>query len=320
MASPSSRGFEIGVMPRLPDIDPRTFNTGGGLVAGLNTGLSTFGALRNISEAAALRPTRRRLADIELAMQENALAMQPALNRRKLFEIGLPVERVVGSGVAEVPRYPEVETVTENGAVIRERPAGFDVTETEEVDVYDPGTGSVRRITRNKRPISTIEQQQAASDMTEYRNDISTIRSMEAQTRAEAARLKSENDRIKAEAAMLKAQALQTNPQVGFVDVKKADGRTYRQYFPKGQPQQIIHEIDRGEMGSDIFNFGGTVVQGGGSGKAGFQDKVSALLGDESPAGVSFQTPDQVKAAFSSGSLTKAQAEKILQDNFGFSP
>jgi cell division septum initiation protein DivIVA len=102
------------------------------------------------------------------------------------------------------------------------------------------------------------------------------------QAQAEAAQLRAENDQIKAQAAMIRANDLENNPSFGFVDVKRADGKTYRQYFQKNDPAKIVHEVDRGVMTESLFAPGATINVGSGASGGGLQN-LAAMYGAKKP-------------------------------------
>ena len=294
----TSRGFQVNVMPQLGQVDPRLFNTGGQLIGGFQSGLGAYGALQNIADEAAVRPARRRLQDIQLAEAENRALMAPLEQARRRAELAQPIQSVTGFDVERVPLLDILQPmVDEEGVAVMDAygnprmenipgSGGADVFGVEIVTEVDPVTGERRQVRRRKNVLSTSEQLAQQASLIDSRDAAALAAQQRIADARELGLMKIENDRIKANAAMIRAKDLEANPGVGFVDVKKADGRTYRQYFPKSNPQEIMHEIDRGEIGgSDIFNFGGTVVQGAKPGAVGATPSIEEISAKFRPGG-----------------------------------
>jgi hypothetical protein len=213
-----------------------------------------------MQENARARPLREQLAQIQLQEAQNRLAMAPLEQQLAALRLGEAQQQ------AAIPQF-----ITENvdivggdqqlRAVNPDAPfADFQITEE-----FAPR----QRVTRGqevlaggvvrpgeRRETAADLQRQAASDRLAASAESRLAANQESlalyrQAQAETARMKAENDG-------LKARFLENNPAVGFVDVKRSDGKTYRQYFPKTDPTKIIHEVDRGEIGGDnFFNFYG---------------------------------------------------------------
>lgn len=267
---PMTEGFRVSAMPGINYIDPRMFDSGlRDVVGNVGRGREVVGRFAQLAEEAEMRPVRERMAQLQI----QAMEQQGALNRLRMLT---PIETVIGGGIEEVPRYPLQNAILEDGTVIQERPAGSDIFETQRVRVIDPSTGAITETTRRGRPLQTVEQidnQRSLMDqreaMAESAAERARIAAEAATAKAETDRIRAENDRIKADAAMTRAESLQNNPQIGFVDVKRADGRTYRQYFNKSAPQQILHEVDRGTLSDSFFAPGAIFnVQPGAAGAA----------------------------------------------------
>lgn len=216
-----SRGFDVNVLPVVPQIDARLFNNLGGLASGINAGLGTYNAIQNVADEAYMRPTRRELAQLQLSQARAASELQPLVTARKRAELLQPIERVVDTGIQEVPRYDLQPMVGEFGEILigedggprMERPAGVDVFSTETVDVYDPSTGSINRVTRRAKPITTVEQAARDSELADYRDALASSNLQRASTAAEAAAAKAETDRLKAETLALRAEAALNDPK-----------------------------------------------------------------------------------------------------------
>lgn len=313
MASPiTTSGFGVQVMPRYPDIDPRLLAPQLSQILPAAAQGFDFGAgIARTRAEEQMRPLRQRLSELQLEDATARQVLTPLEIQRRRIELELPIEQVIGGGIEAVPRFAPETITLEDGTTRTERPAGDDIFATETVRVIDPVTGAISTTTRRGKPLQTVEQAAQLAEMNDYRDQLAAANLQRAEAASLAAAAKAESDKVKAEAAMLRAQVLQNRPDVGFVDVKREDGRTVRQYFPKGNPQKIIHEIDRGELGNDLFNFG-TVIQGGGApaktaaAASDFEAGVRELAGIGAPAAESprtFNTVAEAEAAGAAGLL-----------------
>lgn len=277
MASPiSTGGFNVGVMPNVNYLDPRMLAPAySELVPAMSRGAALGQQFIGIRDDATMRPIRQQLADIQLQEAQNRLSMAPLEQQLAALRLGEAQQQ------AAVPQFI-TENIDITGGDRRLAPvdgnapfADFQITEE-----YAPR----ERVTRGRevlaggevRPVERREtlatagdiERRAASDALAAQAEARLGRNQESlaelrTAQAAAATMKAENDRIRADAARMRAELLQNNPAIGFVDVKRADGRTYRQFFQKQQPNKILHEIDRGEIGGDIINFGGLTVSPG---------------------------------------------------------
>lgn len=261
MASPiTTEGFRVQAQPGINYLDPRLLAPAySDLVPAIGRGLGVGNQVIQIAEDARMRPYREQLAQLQVQNQQNELGMAPLMRDLRLAQIAeaqqnAATPRIIPGDtqiIDETQFYPaaldEFGSPTGEG----ERVVG-DLIQIQNQREVGPGGVITNRQVRGT--IKTAAQRELddriAQANIDYRN-----------TLAEAATLRAENDRIKADAARARAEAIQNNPSVGFVDVKKNDGKTYRQYFAKADPTRIIHEVDRGEIGGDIINFGGLTVQ-----------------------------------------------------------
>jgi hypothetical protein len=229
----------------------------------------------NIADDAQMRPIRQQLAGISLQEAQNRLALAPLEQQLAALRLGEAQQRsaipefitegvdIVGGDRRLSPVDPSA--TFENFQISEAYAPRERVTRGREV----LAGGEVRPVTKRETLNTAAEiQRQAERDILASQAEARLGRNQDSLSelraaQAAAATVRAENDRIKADAARMRAELLQNNPSVGFVDVKKADGRTYRQFFQKQQPNKILHEIDRGEIGGDIINFGGLTVSPG---------------------------------------------------------
>jgi hypothetical protein len=269
MASPiTTQGFAVQERLQPQYADPRLLTPRyDQIIPAFSQGLGVAGQYSQMAEDARMRPSRERLQQLQIQAAEQRGALLPLELQRRRFELTQPIERVVGSGIAEVPRYPEIQSIGDNGQMITERPAGADVFATEEVEVIDPTTSERKTITRRTKPLQTMEQAENAQSLIQMREDAANAATERLRLTGLYNDARSENERIRADAAMTKAKYIESNPAFGYVDVKKEDGRTYRQYFQKTNPGVIVEEVDRGALGGGgafemLLNM---VGQGGGA-------------------------------------------------------
>lgn len=278
MASPiQTSGFQVQVRPGIEYLDPRLMAPAyGDIIPNVSRGASLIPQFAQIREEAQMRPIRQQLAGIQLQEAMNRLEMAPIeqqLARLRLGEMqqqaGVP--EFITEGVeltggdrrlaavdinAPFENFQFTEEFTPKERVIRgQRVLAGGAVEPFERRETLASPADLRRQASADKLAAQAEQRLGANQ-----ESLSAYRTAQ----AEIAALRAENDRIKANAAMQRAETLENNPSYGFVDVKKQDGKTYRQYFQKSDPARIVHEVDRGEQSSSIFMPGGTVTVSGG--------------------------------------------------------
>lgn len=318
MAVINTSGFQVQARPGIEYVDPRLMAPAySNIIPAARSGFE-FG------ESVRMAPLRQQLADIQLQEAENRLAMSPLEQQLAALRLGEMQQQ------AAIPEF-----VTEGVDIVGgdRRLAAVDINAPFESFEIAEDFAPKERVVRGQRvlagggvePFERREtlatpadlRRQAASDklaaqaeqrLAANQESLSAYRTAQ----AEIAALRAENDRIKANAAMQRAETLENNPSYGFVDVKRADGKTYRQYFIKSDPTRIVHEVDRGEQSSSIFMPGGTVtVSGGGdalrnlAGKYGATGAAPASSGpvavrtkaerDALPSGTEYIGPDGKK-------------------------
>jgi hypothetical protein len=284
MPSPiTTQGFTVQAQPGINYLDPRLFAGGlSEIVPNIGRGAGVVGGLYEMHDNAQMRPIRQSLANIQLREAENRLAMAPLEQQLAALRLGeaqqraaIPTEIVenidiLGGGTRLAPQNPNASF------------ADFQITEEYAPKIRRTGGtrvgagGALTPFTKDETLATAADvQRQAAGDKLAAAAEARLAANQESlasyrQMQAETARIKAENDQLKAE-------YLQNNPGFGFVDVERADGKTYRQYFPKNNPQRIIHEVNRGEIGGDnFFNFFGK-GQGGATTATGAAPGFSAL-------------------------------------------
>jgi hypothetical protein len=255
MASPiTTSGFAIQERLNPQYLDPRQLAPRyDAIIPALGQGLGVAGQFAQLYDEAQMRPIRQRLQQLQIQEAEGRAALRPLEQQRRRIELSQPIERVVGGGISSVPRFSPIQSVGDDGQVITETPAGEDIFSVEEVEVTDPVTGRKSVAQRRTRPLLTMEQADNQQSLIESREAAANAATERLRLTGERDAAKAENDRIKADASRVRAELLASNPGVSYVDVKREDGRTIRQYFPKGEPGRIIHEIDRGELGAEDF-------------------------------------------------------------------
>lgn len=270
MPSPiTTSGFGVQVMPRIDFADPRLLAPAyGDILPNISRGAALVSQLQQIADEAQARPTRRQLQKIQLEEAQARLAQLPMARELAQLQIGEAQRR------AAIPERI-VEGVEITGGV----PGLPEITGTFEDMTVTPGEISpLVRTTRGRafraggveEPFAKTETIKTGAQVAaEIAHRESLIAQREAQARAaeerlriqeEYNRMRAQNEQLKAQAAMIRAEQLASNPAVGFVDVKRADGRTYRQYFNKATPNQIIHEIDRGDIGNNLWLPGANIT------------------------------------------------------------
>lgn len=265
MPSPiTTQGFQVQAQPGINYLDPRLFAGGlSEIVPNIGRGASTVGGLVEMQDNAQMRPIRQALANIQLQEAQNRLAMAPLEQQLAALRLGEAQQRgaipteivesvdVIGGGTRLTPGDPSATfenfTISEEYAPKVRRTGGTRV-----------GAGGVLTPFVRDETLATSADiaRQAAQDKSLF--DQREARIATDMIRAENDRIKAEAARERAVVAREKAALIEANPSFGFVDVKKADGQTYRQYFPKSEPSRIVHEVNRGDIGGDnFFNFFG---------------------------------------------------------------
>lgn len=303
MPSPiTTSGFSVGVLPRTDFADPRLLAPNyADILPSVGRGLALYSQLQEERE----RPLRARLAQLQLQEAEGRAQLAPLERKRRMVELAQPIERVTGAGIEAVNRFPTDIQVSEGGVTFDNTPAGEDIFATEIVESIDPLTGAVTTGTRRTRPISTMEQIENQRSLMEDREARALAAEERLRIQEAANQAKADNDRLRAEASMMRAQQLASNPQVGYVDVKRDDGRTVRQYFSKADPTRIIHEVDRGMLmsfGDALMAsaFGGAIpaTTTGGAQPNAYEAERQRLLGGGTPAAtvITVSTQEQYDA------------------------
>lgn len=268
MASPiNTGGFAVNVMPGINYPDPRLLTPAyGSLIPAARQGLGIVGDFAQIRENARMAPVRQELAQIQLQQAQADAARAPIkaeMDRLQLAQLRQPIRTRIGSEIVRTPVTIGEDVEIPAGTEI---PTGFDVQAQDIIQVYDPVTGGFKTERVGAKPIMTAEQIKDREALADYREQLAVLRAQQAAEKAaydaqkaETDRIKAEADRIRADAYKARMEALNSNPALDHVDVKQADGRTVRQYFVRGNPTQIVEEIDRGVLSSSIFLPGGTV-------------------------------------------------------------
>lgn len=150
----STRGFVVSNMPQAASVDPRLLAFSPQVITqGLEQGARAYGNLMQIQQAREEAPIRRQMLQLQ---QENAM-----LNNARLAQ---PISRIIGSSLSEVPRYQPQETIVDDGRVITETPAGYDLVLMDTISDYDPRTKkTTARQVQNKviRTMEDIEKDQS---------------------------------------------------------------------------------------------------------------------------------------------------------------
>lgn len=338
----NTSGFGVSVLPGIAYANPDSLVAHPqNILGGVGQGLGLFNALQQISDAAQARPINREMAQISLDQARQHAALLPLIQARKATELAQPIESVEGVGINTVPRFGNLQPMTdENGAVIlgpdgqprMENVAGDDVFETQNIKSIDPLTGAVSRESRNLKPLTTVEQQAREQDMAEYRDQLATIRQQQADTARIAAEAKAENDQLKAQAAMHRVEAAVNDPKwrnTGVLEDANGNG-VVTQVNAAGEVRQIPTGLKKTHS---FFNFGGINLAPGAqpsatnaaTGAAVALDPALQAILDNVPAAqpkiavpVTYADPAAVKAALVSGKIKRAEAEQILREKFGF--
>lgn len=261
MASPiNTGGFAVNVMPGINYPDPRLLTPAyGSLIPAARQGLGIVGDFAQIRENARMAPVRQELAQIQLQQAQADAARAPIkaeMDRLQLAQLRQPVRTRIGSEIVRTPVTIGEDVEIPAGTEI---PTGFDVQTQDIIQVYDPVTGGFKTERVGAKPIMTAEQIKDREALAEYREQLAALRAQQAKDKAAYEAERAAADRIRAEAYRERMDRLNSNPALDHVDVKQADGRTVRQYFVRGNPTQIVEEIDRGVLSSSIFLPGGTV-------------------------------------------------------------
>lgn len=329
MASPiTTSGFSVQERLNPQYADPRLLTPRyDQIIPALSQGLGVAGQFSTMVDEARQRPLRDRLQQLQLQAAEQKASLAPLEAQRRRFELTQPIERVIGGGVEEVNRYPQIETFSDDGAyrTIKEQPAGIDVFSTENVEVADPQTGEKHVITRRVKPITTMEQAAQAADMADYRDQLATAGAMRAQAQTEAAIAKAENDKMKAEATMLRAQqalgdtkwrvvSSSLDPEGNLV-INQVNSAGELRAIPTGQ-RRSLSELE--QLMASIAPRGAAAA----TATPEFGSRVDGILGQNGNIAQPAATPaysdaNSVKAAFRSGTISRTQAEKILREQFG---
>lgn len=261
MASPiNTGGFAVNVMPGINYPDPRLLTPAyGSLIPAARQGLGIVGDFAQIRENARMAPVRQELAQIQLQQAQADAARAPIkaeMDRLQLAQLRQPIRTRIGSELVRTPvTIGEDVEIPADGKI----PTGFDVQAQDIIQVFDPVTGAVRIERVTQKPVMTAEQIMDREALADYREQLTALRAQQAETKAAHDAERAATDRIRAEAYRERMDRLNNNPALDHVDVKQADGRTVRQYFVRGNPTQIVEEIDRGVLSSSIFLPGGTV-------------------------------------------------------------
>lgn len=158
----------MGVMPHVNFADPRLLAPNySEIIPNVNRGLATYGNLQQIADDATARPIKQKLQQIQLEEAMSRLQQLPIerqLQQLRLAQLSQPIERVVDSGIEEVPRYAPIQSIGDDGETILEQPAGVDVFSTDTIEVIDPKTGAKTTVKRRGKPLTTMEQAAAATE------------------------------------------------------------------------------------------------------------------------------------------------------------
>ncbi len=330
MASPiTTGGFQIQERLNPQYADPRLLTPRyDQIIPAIGQGLGVANQYNVMADQARQSPIRDRLQQLQLQAAEQKAALSPLEAQRRRFELSQPIERVIGGGVEEVNRYPQIETFSDDGAfrTIKEQPAGIDVFSTENVEVVDPQTGEKQVITRRVKPITTMEQAAAQADMADYRDQLAAAGSMRAEAQTAAAQAKADNDRLKAEATMLRAQQALSDTKwkvvsssldpEGNLVINQVNSQGELRSIPTGQ-RRSLSELE--QLMNSVANHGGATAPAAPA----FGSRVDGILSQNgniaapAAAAPAYTDANSVKAAFRSGTINRAQAEKILREQFG---
>lgn len=325
MPSPiTTGGFQISERLNPQYLDPRLLTPNyGNIIPGLSQGLGAAGQFLQLADEAQARPLRRELQQLQIEDARSRAGLRPLETQRRRLELAQPIRTSLGNSIKRiavpdelVPRLDEAGNpmLDAAGNPIMENVAGTggtDVMLSERFREVSPLTGAQNIVDVDERPIQTMEQGRNTESLIDAREAAALAASERLRLTGERDAAKAENDRIKADAARVRAELLAQNPGVSYVDVKREDGRTIRQYFPKGEPGRIIHEIDRGELGAEDFlttlmrqqpKTAGVPVAPTAAGD--FQSRTNSILGRGPAVDVpAFSTVQEAEAAGRNGLL-----------------
>ncbi len=242
MCAARTDGFRVSAQPGINYLDPRLLTAQPtAILPAIAQGAGTVAQLSNIYENAQAAPIRRELQQIQLQDARNRLGQIPLENQLRELQVAkasMPIENIVGSGVTEVNRYPTLQSIGDDGQIITEQPAGADVFATETVDVYDPVTRTTKQVTRNRAPLSTIEQQQSARNRAEAVDAGLDIKSREAEVRALREQSMADTRQLRAQIA--REQANNPEWRIAGRGADAAGNIVYTQVNPKTGEQRTI--------------------------------------------------------------------------------
>jgi len=341
MASPiTTSGFHVQAQPGMSYLPASAFvSNAGGIIPAISQGAGLVSQLAQISDEAQLAPLRRQLQQIQLQEAQNRLADAPLNRQLQLAQIAhatQPLERVLGTELKRIPRINSPEdtpAMDENGnPTFAEGDTNYDLTPVQRIEVRDPITGSVTVQQRTLAPIATAEQLGDRADKLEIQ------------------RLQAESLAANRDANRQLAIERLNSPKwkrLGY----GVDPVTGKQAYlivneTTGERQSVPTDLVPVPTGQDALLAGLQKLTGGGPSniaapvvnipavaaaavapedtpamdaetKQAIDDLSGRFVVPAAPATPAFKSADQVRAAFKAGSLPRAEAEKILREQFG---
>lgn len=344
MAVINTGGFQVQAQPGINYL-PANQLVGNlsGILPAASQGAGFISQLAQIQAQAQDEPIRRQLQQIQLQEAQNRLAQAPIAQQIQLAQLAhanQPLERVLGTDIQRLPRINSPEdspALDANGnPTFAEGDTNYDLTPVQRVEVRNPATGLVSIEERKLTPIATAETLGDRADKIEIER-----------LKQESLAGQRENNRA------LAIDRLNSPDWKRFGYGVDASGKqVYLLINSKtGQRQEVPTDLIPVPTGTDALTASISRLIGGsgtGGGNIAAPLSVPGLGGTAAPAIVApqdtpaldpeaqslisdltgaFQIPaaatpayrsaDQVKAAFKAGTLPRAQAEKILREQFG---
>jgi hypothetical protein len=339
----TTSGFQVQAQPGMNYL-PASQLVGNlsGILPAASQGASLVSQLAQIQDQAQAEPLRRQLQQIQLQEAQNRLAQAPIAQQIQLAQLAhanQPLERVLGTDIQRLPRINSPEdspALDANGnPTFAEGDTNYDLTPIQRVEVTDPRTGLVNIEQRKLTPLATAETLGDRSD------------------KIEIERLKQESLAGQRDTQRQLAIDRLNSPdwkRFGY-GVDAAGKQVYLLVNSKtGQRQEVPTDLIPVPTGMDALTGVMSKIAGVGPGATNIAAPITVpgLGGASAPAIVApedtpaidpeaqslitdltsafqvapaaspaYKTADQVKAAFKSGALPRAQAEKILREQFG---
>lgn len=291
--------------------------------------------LAQISDQAQLAPIRQQLQQIQLQEAQNQLASAPLARQLQLAQLAhasQPIEQVLGTELKRIPRInspDETPAQDANGNyTFAEGDNNYDLVPIQRIAVTDPLTGQVTVQQKTLTPIATAEQLSDRADKLE-------IQKLREQSLADSRN----TDRRLAEARLNSPEWTRLgygiDPSTGkqaYLIVNKKTGE--RQAVPSdlvpvptGQDALLagMQALVNGGSAARPASAAITVPGLSGAATPAIDQEAQGLINDlsggfKAPAASpaqTYQSPDEVRTAFRSGALSRADAEKILREQFG---